>query len=42
MNHVFKIINGDASQNMASYRDEILPVSGILVEKIVLFLSKIK
>ena len=42
MNHVFKIINGDASQNMASYRDETLPVSGILVEKIVLFLSKIK
>jgi len=40
MNHIMKIIDGDQNANMTSYNNETLPLSEILVEKIVLFIEK--
>lgn len=40
MNHMMKIIDGDQNANMASYNNETLPLSEILLEKIVSFIKK--
>lgn len=40
MNHVLKIIDGDKDANLASYNNETLPLSEILVDKIVSFIQK--
>lgn len=40
MNHIMKIVDGDQNANMASYNNETLPLSEILVEKIVSFIQK--
>jgi pimeloyl-ACP methyl ester carboxylesterase len=40
MNHIMKIIEGDKQANMESYNNENLPVSDVLVNKIVAFIHK--
>jgi len=40
MNHVMKIIDGDKQVNLDSYNNETLPVSEILITKIVSFIKK--
>lgn len=40
MNHVMKIVEGDQQANFASYNNESLPVSEIMVDKIVSFIKK--
>jgi len=40
MNHVLKIIDSDKDANLASYNNETLPLSEILVDKIVSFIQK--
>lgn len=40
MNHVMKIIDGDKQANLDSYNNETLPVSEILITKIVSFIKK--
>jgi pimeloyl-ACP methyl ester carboxylesterase len=40
MNHIMKIIDGDKQANMESYNNENLPVSDVLVNKIVAFIHK--
>lgn len=40
MNHIFKNIDGDNQANMASYNNESLPLSEVLVEKITAFIQK--
>lgn len=40
MNHILKIIEGDKQANMASYNNEILPVSEKMINKIVSFIKK--
>ncbi|TPG35502.1 alpha/beta hydrolase family protein [Flavobacterium pectinovorum] len=40
MNHIMKIIDGDKQANMESYNNENLPISDVLVNKIVVFIHK--
>ncbi|OXB04201.1 alpha/beta hydrolase [Flavobacterium plurextorum] len=40
MNHIMKIIDGDKQANMDSYNNETLPISEVLIEKIVSFIKK--
>lgn len=40
MNHIMKIIDGDKQANMESYNNETLPISEVLIEKIVSFIKK--
>ncbi|WPO80799.1 alpha/beta hydrolase [Flavobacterium sp. KACC 22761] len=40
MNHVLKIIDGDNKANFDSYNNETLPISEVLVNKIVSFIKK--
>lgn len=40
MNHIFKIIEGDYQANLESYKNENLPISEIMVHKIVSFIKK--
>jgi pimeloyl-ACP methyl ester carboxylesterase len=40
MNHVLKIIDGDEQANYASYNNEVLPVSEVMIDKIVSFIRK--
>jgi len=41
MNHIFKEIKGDETENMGSYTNPDLPVMPQLIEKITTFLKKI-
>ncbi|URC14423.1 S9 family peptidase [Flavobacterium sp. B183] len=40
MNHVMKIIDGDHQANLESYKNENLPISEIMVNKIISFIKK--
>ena len=42
MNHIFKTIKGDDTENRMSYMDPKLPISEILVAKIIAFLNQSK
>lgn len=42
MNHIFKSIDGDTAQNMASYNNATMPISAIFLEKVNSFLKKLK
>ncbi|WP_457615438.1 alpha/beta hydrolase family protein [Lutibacter sp.] len=41
MNHLFKEIKGDASENMLSYNNPTIPVSVVLINRILTFVNKI-
>ncbi len=41
MNHIFKIIDGDKNENIASYNEPLLPISDELANSIVAFIKKI-
>lgn len=41
MNHIFKIIDGDKNENIASYNDPSLPISEELTNKIAAFIKKL-
>jgi pimeloyl-ACP methyl ester carboxylesterase len=40
MNHIMKIVDGNQEANLATYNNETLPISEVLVEKIVSFIQK--
>lgn len=40
MNHIMKIIDGDKNANMESYNNENLPISEVMIDKIVSFIHK--
>lgn len=39
MNHIFKIIEGDQTENIASYTNPTLPISEVMVEEMVSFIK---
>lgn len=40
MNHIFRVIEGDRSANMASYNNSLLPISDELANSIAVFINK--
>ncbi len=40
MNHIMKIVDGNQEANLATYNNETLPISEVMVEKIVSFIQK--
>lgn len=40
MNHIMKIVDGDHQTNLESYKNESLPVSEIMIDKIISFIKK--